>query len=327
MALWKRIIVRSVSAVLGLGLVLFIVFHHDVAKPTASSLAPVGSSSDALFPLHKIVAVYHGGRVTGSEFDQQYKLYELAYGQPMPMTPPYEQEVIDKYIVVYRVLPRLAQQKGFAVNAGQLTAETRLFQIQVGTQVYHSMVTFHDQMNRLGVTQAMLEAFVKQAMYVTDLQNSFPSTVSARQAKIYYESHLQNFTTVTLNQILVKTSAEAAYVHKALVGGGSYSNLAKRFSIDPGSKNNAGLYVGVKASQLVPSVANASMTQPIGFVGNPVHSQYGYHILRIDQRTIQPFAVVHTTINQILAQEEHLNALQKLIRSTLVNAHVLYHLT
>lgn len=120
--------------------------------------------------------------------------------------------------------------------------------------------------------------------------------------KAYYETHLDKFKQpelVSVRHILVAvkrdpkekeglTEAEAkqhvAKIQADLKKGMKFEDLAKKFSDDPGSKENGGLYKDVDPTSWDPAFAKAAMTQPIGKVGAPVKSQYGYHLIKVEGR-------------------------------------------
>ena len=78
--------------------------------------------------------------------------------------------------------------------------------------------------------------------------------------------------------------AKAESILKQLQAGGSWSELAKKYSEDPGSKNSGGeLGFMNKNSQLVPEFKNALFSQKVGDIAI-VKSSYGYHIIQVEER-------------------------------------------
>ena len=126
--------------------------------------------------------------------------------------------------------------------------------------------------------------------------------LSDADVKAFYDAHLDKFKQpelVSVRHILVAvkrdpkdkeglSDAEAkqhiAKLQADLKKGVKFEDLAKQFSDDPGSKDNGGLYKDVDPSSWDPAFAKAAMTQPIGKVGAPVKSQYGYHLIKVEDR-------------------------------------------
>jgi parvulin-like peptidyl-prolyl isomerase len=143
--------------------------------------------------------------------------------------------------------------------------------------------------------------------------------------KAYYDAHQDKFhqpELVSVRHILVAvkrdpkdtvgmTDAEAkqriALIQADLrKKGADFAALAKKYSDDPGSKDNGGLYENVDPSHWDPTFAAAAMSQPIGKVGAPVRSHYGYHLIKVESRkparTI-PFDEAKTEARQLATQE------------------------
>lgn len=119
--------------------------------------------------------------------------------------------------------------------------------------------------------------------------------------KAYYNAHLDRFKQpelVSVRHILVSvkrgegqpgaTEAEAkakvAKIQAELKKGAKFDALAKKYSDDPGSKENGGLYADADPSAWVPEFGAAARTQPIGKVGAPVKTQFGYHLVKVEGR-------------------------------------------
>jgi peptidyl-prolyl cis-trans isomerase D len=77
--------------------------------------------------------------------------------------------------------------------------------------------------------------------------------------------------------------AKAEDVLKQLKAGGSWDELAKKDSDDPGSKDKGGELGFAKRGAMVPEFDNAIFTQKIGDIAI-VKSQFGYHVVQVEER-------------------------------------------
>lgn len=119
--------------------------------------------------------------------------------------------------------------------------------------------------------------------------------------KAFYDKHPDRFKQpdlVSVRHILVSvkrgegqpglTDDEAKVrvtkVQDELKGGAKFEDLAKTYSDDPGSKENGGLYADADPSTWVPEFGAAARTQPVGEVGVPVKTQFGYHLVKVEAR-------------------------------------------
>ncbi|MGH9562642.1 MAG: peptidylprolyl isomerase, partial [Terracidiphilus sp.] len=77
--------------------------------------------------------------------------------------------------------------------------------------------------------------------------------------------------------------AKAEGILKQLQAGGSWTDLAKKYSDDPGSKEQGGELGFAKPGTMVPAFDNALFNQNIGDIAI-VKSNYGYHIIQVEER-------------------------------------------
>jgi len=145
-----------------------------------------------------------------------------------------------------------------------------------------------------GVTNTlMIQEFVNSM--APELQRL--STPTEEQIKAYYEENKASFKaqdTASARHILVATTnitdeeakARIAKVQEELARGRSWQEVAKEYSDDPGSKETGGLYEDFNPAQMVREFAEAVRTQEIGKVGEPVKTQFGYHVILVENRKI-----------------------------------------
>lgn len=124
--------------------------------------------------------------------------------------------------------------------------------------------------------------------------------------------------------ILVKTAAEAKAVQAELAAGKSFDALARKRSLDTGSARQGGDLGWAQAESYVPPFAAALKKLKKGqTTATPVKTQFGYHIIRLeDTRKPQPpaFEAVKEQIKQQLQNgqaaefEKYLSELEKKAR-------------
>jgi peptidyl-prolyl cis-trans isomerase C len=95
---------------------------------------------------------------------------------------------------------------------------------------------------------------------------------------------------VHARHILVKTEAEAAQVLADLKNGTKFEDEAKAKTIDPSGKNTGGDLGFFAKEEMVPEFANAAFAMKDGEVTQtPVKTQFGYHIIKVEEhRVAQP---------------------------------------
>lgn len=126
----------------------------------------------------------------------------------------------------------------------------------------------------------------RQAIMVRELQQNYLKTapVSDADAQAEYDKvkAQQGGPEFRARHILVETEAEAVDLIKQLNGGAKFEDLAAK-SKDPGSAARGGDLDWANASAYVPEFSQAMTALKKGeMTQNPVKSQFGYHIIRLD---------------------------------------------
>ena len=88
---------------------------------------------------------------------------------------------------------------------------------------------------------------------------------------------------VHARHILVETEDEAKAIAEQIKGGADFAKLAKEKSKDPGAAQGGDLgYFGKE--QMVPEFAEVAFKMYPGQVSNPVKTQFGWHIIKVEDK-------------------------------------------
>jgi peptidyl-prolyl cis-trans isomerase D len=82
--------------------------------------------------------------------------------------------------------------------------------------------------------------------------------------------------------------------------GEDFGDLAREFSDDPGSAGEGGDLGEFGRGRMVPEFEEASFSQPIGQVGDPVRTSYGYHVILVNERKTRTPAEAEREIRERL---------------------------
>jgi peptidyl-prolyl cis-trans isomerase C len=119
---------------------------------------------------------------------------------------------------------------------------------------------------------------------------------------------------VRARHILVEKEDEAKAIAEQLKGGADFATLAKEKSKDPGATDGGDLGYFTK-DQMVPEFADVAFKMYPGQLSNPVKSQFGWHIIKVeDKRTKQPpeFEKVKDQIEAYVARKAQSEFVAKL---------------
>jgi peptidyl-prolyl cis-trans isomerase C len=122
---------------------------------------------------------------------------------------------------------------------------------------------------------------------------------------------------VRARHILVETEDEAKNLLDQIKGGADFATLAKEKSKDPGAAEGGDLGYFTK-DQMVPEFADVAFKMYPGQLSNPVKTQFGWHIIKVeDKRAKQPpeFDKVKDQIEAYLARKSQTEFIGKLRQS------------
>ena len=139
-----------------------------------------------------------------------------------------------------------------------------------------------------------------------DLKGEYDKFVAANGGKEYKARH-----------ILVEKEDEAKAIIASLKKGGKFEDIAKKSSKDPGSGANGGDLDWANPSSYVPEFAEAMIKLNKGqMTDTPVKTQFGFHIIRIDDirnAKLPAFEELKPQIAQQM-QQQKLTAFQQGLR-------------
>lgn len=220
-------------------------------------------------------------------------------------------------VVQQKIMPYLVQRTEFEQQAKKLGAVVTKKDVdkaiaQIVKQYFN------------GKRAAFLKAIKKQGSTLPEVRdtvglNVLQQKVTAKltagikvtdaEALAYYTKNKSQYQTPksrNLSHILVKTKKLAEKLYTELKSGASFAKLAKKYSTDKGSGANGGKLGTAPCSGYVKPFADVACSIPTGTISKPVHSQYGWHIIRADGPVIpastSPFNKEKASIVQSLLQ-------------------------
>lgn len=264
-----------------------------------------------------VVAEYKDGKVTDKEFDRYISFFSIVN----PSAEAYlavegvKEQFLREYIG-YKILYSRADDK--AKDAASADVETFVKQFK---ETADSDADMKAKMDKAGLTNDDAEWFYR--MIITVMENSEQS-VKDEEIKAIYDKTPTDFNNVTLRHILIgfkdPTTGEekmkkedalkkAKEVKAELEKGGDWTELAKKYSDDEGSKANGGLYENQAPRVWVEAFKNAANTQEIGKIGDPVETEYGYHVIKVEKRETRTWEQVPEDTKKELRQSISTNNL------------------
>jgi len=141
--------------------------------------------------------------------------------------------------------------------------------------------------------QRQVEAAEERALQTAVLSKVVGPAVTDEAVHARYDKEIAGKSgeeEVHAKHILVDSEAEAKKIIGQLKGGADFASLAKQYSKDPAGAQQGGDLGFFKKSEMVPEFADAAFALQPGQVSQqPIHSQFGWHvILLVERRKAEP---------------------------------------
>jgi len=156
-----------------------------------------------------------------------------------------------------------------------------------------------------------------------ELQQEAKTALTDEALKQTYDEAVKSMSgqeEVRARHILVEGEDEAKAIIEQLKGGADFAKLAKEKSKDPGAAEGGDLGYFTK-DQMVPEFADVAFKMYPGQLSNPVKTQFGWHVIKVeDKRVKQPpeFEKVKDQIEAYLARKAQSDFIAKLRQSAKV---------
>jgi peptidyl-prolyl cis-trans isomerase D len=241
----------------------------------------------------------------GGKFDM--KIYEAVLQQQGMTVPDFERDRREAMLAA-----RLAalEQQSLVITDSEAKAEYQRKNLKVGLQyLAFDQKSFASKVNK---DPAALKAYFeknrnlfripekKDVDLIVGTTAEFLQTanVSDQQLHQEYQDNIDSYRIperVKVRHILIKTQgkpkdevpklkAKAEDILKQLQHGANFADLAKKNSEDPGSAEKGGELDWIVRGQTVPSFEKAAFSLQPGQLSGLVETEYGYHILQVEDR-------------------------------------------
>ena len=229
------------------------------------------------------VAIVNGKAVPKTRLDS---LAQQVAKSGRPVTPEIQAQLREE-VIAREIFMQEAEKQGLS------TSDDYKVQMELARQTIMIRALFADFQQKNKVTDAELKA-------------EYDKFAATNGGKEYKARH-----------ILVEKEADAKAIIVSLKKGAKFEDIAKKQSKDPGSGANGGDLDWANPSSYVPEFSEALLKLNKGQLAEtPVKSQFGYHIIRVDDiRTAQlpDFEQLKPQISQQMEQQR-LQAFQQGLR-------------
>ncbi len=157
------------------------------------------------------------------------------------------------------------------------------------------------------------------------IEAHFRDNITDEDLLDYYEEVSLELTVATFSHILIATQEMSASgemveirtdqealdraneLYEELLAGADLNELATETTDDEGSLNSAGRYEEISVVELVPEFQEALLEQPLDEIGEPVKTDFGYHIIRVEELHQIPFEEIEEELVSSLVYEKYMD--------------------
>ncbi|MBH5320720.1 peptidylprolyl isomerase [Paenibacillus sp. GSMTC-2017] len=244
----------------------------------------------------EVVATYKDGKVTKSEFDKYLAIFGTAqaqYEQVIAM-PQFQQMILEQY-VSYKILGTKASEESLKKARTEVDKQLKEYDTALKNDT-----ALAAKVKEKKISREDMATFLMQTATVVVHMNSQVTDADLKKA---YEDMKADFAVSSVRHILVATEeknqetgesktlrteaealARAKEVKAKLEAGGDWNALAKQYTDDTSSKEKGGLYEDTEGKNWVEEFKKAVFEQKVGVIGEPVKSQFGYHVIKVEKR-------------------------------------------
>lgn len=243
--------------------------------------APALAQEDVAPKDDKVVAIVNGHEIRVSEVQMAT---DDILGQLPDMPPKLRYPFVVEYLIERHLLAQYAVKEGIA-----------------DTEEYKRRLALYQ-------AKALRDAYFFQKIR--------PMVTEEEIRKVYDEeaAKLQQTERVRARMILVATEKEAQDILAMLAQGQKFEDLAKQYSLD-GSKDYGGDLGYFTAAEMVPEFSKATFALKVGETSQPVKTDFGWHIIRLEDRKqggAQPYDQVKAAIRNVLLRQKVGEVMQKI---------------
>ncbi|MBV9395716.1 MAG: peptidylprolyl isomerase [Methylobacteriaceae bacterium] len=238
---------------------------YQLLRLTGAAFAVAMAAALATSASAKVLARVNGAEIT----DEDVKIALEDIGQSLPQQ--IEGPARQAYILDYLIDAKLVAQKAEADKMGE------------GPEFAKKVAYYRDKV----LMEDLLGKVAKDAASDTAIQKTYDDV--AKQQKPEEE--------VRARHILVESEADAQAALKRVKGGEDFAKVANEMSKDPGSKG--GELGWFTKERMVPEFAEAAFKMQPGQISDPVKSQFGWHIIQVEERRQKQFPPLDQVRDQV----------------------------
>ena len=269
------------------------------------------------------VAVVDGTPVTKSELDDLLVRAKKSYTsqkRAFPKAGTSEYQALQTQAVAFLVQRAEYEKQAAELKIAVTDDEVQKRVDQVKKQYFSGSQTKLDaQLKAQGYTPESFRADIEAQVLSEKIYEEVTKGATVTDAEIakYYADNKAQYAVADsrdVRHILVKTKAEGDKIYAQLKDGADFAALAKKYSLDTGSKANGGKLTITRGQTVAPFDQTAFLLAT-NQISRPIKTQFGYHVIQplsaVKPGSTTPLKQVEAQIKSQLLEKEKTDSITK----------------
>lgn len=302
----------------------------SVAAPDQASSTPAPAPAGTPLALPEVVATVNGQNITREDLEKVFNAAVQASGAQVSDLAPDQQLAGYNQLLQDLILDKLVDEAAAKEQVTDADVDAEIAKIKAQ---FPDAAAFDAQLAQAGMTPEKLRENIRDGLMQSRWMQSQvkPADITPEKAREFYDANPQEFDqpeTVKASHILFMVDAEATpevaaqkeeaakKAAERASKGEDFTALAKELSEEPGASESGGDLGFFPKDRMVPEFAEAAFVQEVGTVGQPVKTQFGWHVIKVTDKKPAgkvPFDEVQEQITGYLKSQSQREAVQAVL--------------
>ncbi|KRQ86686.1 Foldase protein PrsA 1 precursor [Caloramator mitchellensis] len=271
-----------------------------------------------------VVAKVNGEKITKGEFDKLFQSqivqYEMMYGEGFASKPENADMIksLKEDILTQMINEKLIIQKA---NELKVVPDDKTIETEVN-KLYDDAVKqaggedkFKSTLETFKMTVDDFKKYMSNRVIIEKVYDEVVKDVTVTDDELikYYNENMYDYTEkpnkMNVSHILVEDEATAKKVLDEINKGAKFEDVAKKYSTDPGSKDNGGNLGDIyyNDDNYDKTFMTNAIALPVGKISPIVKTQFGYHIIKVNKKEeykLKPFEQVKDQVKEVVLENK-----------------------
>jgi foldase protein PrsA len=260
-----------------------------------------------------VVATIGEEKISKAQFNQMFDIFKVQYEQQYGADIWNKDVDGRKYIDVMKekvldMLVDIKVQEQEAAKAGITATDDEInAEVEKARNYFDSEEKFNEFLTSQKMTMEYLKDSIRKDILVNKLKEKLTvnAAVTDEDVAAYYASNQSQFMSIKASHILMKDEAKAKEVLEKAKSGENFNDLAVQYSEDPSAKENKGELGYFRKGDMVSEFETAAFALQTGQISNLVKTDFGYHIIKMEDKKIDKLEDVAAELkNSLLSNKK-----------------------